>query len=68
MMSRQYEAKQQALAAFPDDREAAIDLFVGYIGMDCSDIEYELGMSSEKYIFGDELADQHNSIGEENET
>ena len=54
-MSRQFDAKQQALSAYPDDREAAIDLFIGYMGMDCSDIEYELGMSVEKYIFGDEI-------------
>jgi len=53
-MSRAYDAKQAALKAHPNDRESAIDLFIGYVGMDCSDIEYELGESVEKYIFGDE--------------
>ena len=51
-MSRQFDAKQAALAAHPNDREAAVDLFVGYCGMDFCDIEYELGMSCEEYIFG----------------
>ena len=53
-MSRAYDAKQTALAAYPDDREAAIDLFIGYCDMGMSDLEYELGVSVEKYIYGDE--------------
>lgn len=52
-MSRAYDAKQAALSAHPENREAAIDLFIGYINMDCSDIEYELGMPVEEYIFGE---------------
>lgn len=54
-MSRLYDAKQAALAAHQDDRESAIDLFIGYCDLDQSDIEYEIGQSVEKYIFGDEL-------------
>jgi hypothetical protein len=55
-MSIAYDAKQAALKAHPDDREAAIDLFIGYVGMDCSDIEYELGETVEEYIFGKDVA------------
>jgi hypothetical protein len=53
-MSRAYDAKQAALKAHPDDREAAIDLFEGFLNMDVCDFEYEFGESMEKYIFGDE--------------
>jgi hypothetical protein len=54
IMSRAYDAQQAALKAHPDDREAAIDLFIGYLNFDLCDFEYEFGMSVEKYIFGDE--------------
>ena len=53
-MSRQYDAKQAALAAYPTDREAAIDLFIGYIDCDLINIEYDLGMTAEEYLFGKE--------------
>ena len=53
-MSRAYDAKQAALAAYPEDKEAAVDLFVGYMGADTYDIEYELGEPIEKYIFDGE--------------
>jgi hypothetical protein len=53
-MSKQFDAKQAALKAYPEDREAAIDLFVGFIDMDIDEIEYENGMTCEEYIFGDE--------------
>jgi hypothetical protein len=53
-MSKQFDAKQAALKAYPEDREAAVDLFVGYIGIDIDEIEYENGMTCEEYIFGDE--------------
>jgi hypothetical protein len=51
-MSILFDAKHEALAAHPNDEEAAIDLFVGYVGMSKSDIEYELGESVRDYIFG----------------
>ena len=51
-MSRAYEAQQAALKAHPADKDAAVDLFLGFVGMDCSDVEYELGMTVEEYIFG----------------
>lgn len=53
-MSRLYDAKQAALGQ-TGDREAAVDLFIGYVGADQSDIEYEIGMTCEEYIFGDDL-------------
>jgi hypothetical protein len=53
-MSKQFDAKQAALKAYPEDREAAIDLFVGFIDMDIDEIEYENGMTCEEYIFDDE--------------
>lgn len=56
-MSRQYDAKQAALAAYPTDREAAIELFVGYVGGDRCDIDYDLGMTVEEYLFGKDKDD-----------
>ena len=53
-MSRAYDAKQAALAAYPDNIEAAVYLFIGYLNFDIADFEYEFGMTVEKYIFGDE--------------
>lgn len=53
-MSRVYEAKQRALAAYPDDREEAVSLLLGYCDISEADFEYEFNQSPEKYIFGDE--------------
>ena len=50
-MSRVFDARQAALAQ-TGDRETAIDIFVGYLDADKCDIEHELGMSCEEYIFG----------------
>jgi len=57
-MSRAYDAKHAALLAYPDDREAAIDLFLGYCEISESDFEYEFSESVEKYIFGDEILEK----------
>jgi len=54
-MSRAFDAKQEALSAHPENREEAIDLFLGYIDLSESDFKYEFNQSAEKYIFGDEL-------------
>ena len=51
-MSRQYDAKQAALKAYPEDKESGIDLFLDFMDMGCSDIEYELGMTVEEYLYG----------------
>lgn len=53
-MSRQYDAKQEVLKAYPEDRESGIDLFREI--MDCSedDFRYSEGMGFEEYIYGEE--------------
>ena len=51
-MSRAYDGKQAALAAYPEERDKAIDLFLAIMNCDTDDLEYELGMSVEEYIFG----------------
>lgn len=53
-MSRQYDAKQEVLKAYPEDRESGVDLFREI--MDCSEEEfrYSEGMSFEEYIYGAE--------------
>jgi len=51
-MSRAFDAKQAALSAHPDDRELAVDLFLGYLDVSEGDFEYEFNQSPEVYIFG----------------
>ncbi len=51
-MSRQYDAKQAALKAYPTDRQKGVDLFYGYMKCDVSDFEYEEGMTAEEYVYG----------------
>ena len=60
-MSKQFDAKQAALKAYPEDREAAVDFFIGYIGIYIDEIEYENGMTCEEFIFGDEKKSTGNS-------
>lgn len=63
-MSRAFEAKQEALAAYPEDRESACDLFLGYLDCSESDFEYEFNQSVERYIFGNkELANNEKQEG-----
>jgi hypothetical protein len=52
-MSRAYDAKKHALAAYPDDREAGVSLFMGFIGISEDDFEYEFDETPENYIYGD---------------
>lgn len=52
-MSRQYDAKQKALKAYPNDRAAGVDMFLGYLGVSESDFAYEESQSAESYIHGD---------------
>lgn len=54
-MSRQYEAKQHVLKAYPDDRESGIDMFLDYLNVSQNDFVYEEGVSVEEYIYGDIL-------------
>ncbi len=60
-MSRAYEAKLEAIKAYPDDRQAAASLFHKMLDMGWSDIEYDLGMSIEKYLFGNEITQRDQS-------
>lgn len=52
-MSRAFDAKHVALKAHPEDRAAAVDLFLGYLDISHSDFKYEFNQSAEEYIFGD---------------
>jgi hypothetical protein len=56
-MSRQFEAKQEALKAYPDDREAGVRLLLDYCQVSESDFIYEEGRTPEEYIYGT----RHNS-------
>ena len=51
-MSRAFDAKQEALQAYPDCKESAVDLFLGYLDCSEDDFEYEFNQSAEQYIFG----------------
>lgn len=53
-MSRQYDAKQEVLKAYPEDRVAGVDLFQKIIDCSESDFRYEEGMGFEEYIYGEE--------------
>lgn len=59
-MSRQYDAKQYVLKAYPNDRENGVELFREI--MDCSedDFKYEEGKLFEEYIYGDALPSNDN--------
>ena len=52
-MSRAYDAKQHALSEHPEDKDAAVDLLLGYCDMGEDDFEYEFNMTPEEYIFGE---------------
>lgn len=51
-MSRQYDAKQEALKAYPTDVQSGVDMFLGYLNVSEDDFRYEEGMSPEEYIYG----------------
>jgi hypothetical protein len=51
-MSRAYDAKQEALKAYPNDVEAGVDLFIGYLDASEADFVYEEGMTPAEYIYG----------------
>ncbi len=53
-MSRAFDAKQEALSAYPDNRDKAVNLFLGYCDISESDFKYEFNQSPETYIFGNE--------------
>lgn len=51
-MSRQFDAKAAALKAYPNDKEAGVQLFLEYLDGNESDFRYEEGVSPEEYIYG----------------
>lgn len=51
-MSRQFDAKQEALKSYPTDREAGVQLLLGYLDVSEKDFIYEEGMTPEEYIYG----------------
>ncbi|NTA27450.1 hypothetical protein [Allorhizobium ampelinum] len=53
-MSRQFDAKQEALKAYPNDMDSGVDMFLGYINMSEDDFSYEEGCSAKEYIYGKE--------------
>lgn len=62
-MSRAYDAKQEALKAHPDNREAGVDLFLGYLDASESDFRYDMGCSAAEYIYGKSLSDAEREHG-----
>lgn len=52
-MSRAYDAKQAALAAYPTLQAEAGFLFLTIIDMSTEDFDYEYGVGPLTYIFGD---------------
>ena len=51
-MSRTFDAKHAALKAYPNDRNAGVQLFLEYLNANASDFIYEEGMTPEEYIYG----------------
>lgn len=53
-MSRQFDAKAEALKAYPNDHESGVQLFLRCLGGDANekDFIYEEGMTPEEYIYG----------------
>ena len=51
-MSRQYDAKHEALKAYPDDVESGVDLFLTILNVSEEDFRYEEGMSPGEYVYG----------------
>ena len=51
--SRLYDAKQAALTQAVNNA-VAVEIFIDYLDADKCDIEHEIGMTCEEYIFGDD--------------
>jgi hypothetical protein len=57
-MSRAYDAKQQVLKAYPNDRESGIDLFMAIIDVGVDDFLYEHNETPEQYVYGNQLLNE----------
>lgn len=51
-MSRKFDAKHEALAAYPDKRAKGVELFLMALNVSADDFAYEEAMSPEEYIYG----------------
>lgn len=51
-MTRQYDAKQSVLKAYPSDIESGVELFFEILNVSADDFEYEEGVSAAEYIYG----------------
>lgn len=53
-MSRQFDAKQEVLKAYPEDRESGMELFQEILDISESEFRYNEGIGFEEYIYGPE--------------
>lgn len=51
-MSRQYDAKQAALKAYPENRKAGVELFLDFLDMSEHDFTYDECCTPIDYIYG----------------
>lgn len=51
-MSRQYDAKQEVLKAYPNDRKSGVELFQTILSVTEADFRYEEGVGFEEYVYG----------------
>lgn len=60
-MSRQFDARAEALKAYPTDHESGVQLFLRCLGDDANekDFIYEEGMTPEEYVYGKSSAVPH---------
>ena len=53
-MSRVYDAKTAALAAYPNRCQDGVDLMLGYLEISESDFKYDMCCTPEEYLYGKE--------------
>lgn len=49
-MSRAFEAQIAAQKSYPEDRQAGVEPFLGYLDTTEKDFAYEQGQSAEEYV------------------
>jgi hypothetical protein len=52
-MSIAYDAKHQALKAYPNKCDDGIELFLTIYGSSRSDMEYNEGQTADEYVYGE---------------
>lgn len=63
-MSRQFDAKHEVLAAYPDKKVDGVELFLMILNVSADEFAYNEGMSAEEYVYG---PTQPNPIKQEKE-